>query len=56
MNNPNGRLVPGHRAVPRGYYEGQIHELNRRIKELENKVDELQERIDQYEWAMGIGE
>jgi prefoldin subunit 5 len=38
------------------YYEGQIHELNRRIKELENKVDELQERIDQYEWAMGIGE
>lgn len=45
--------VPRHRAVPRTYYEQQIHELNRRVKELEDKVEQLQELVDQYEWVIG---
>ena len=56
MSNPEGKLVPGHRAVPMGYYERQIRELNRKVKELENKVDRMQELVDQYEWVMGIGD
>ncbi len=45
--------VPGHRAVPRTYYEQQIHKLTRRVKELEDKVEQLQELVDQYEWVIG---
>ena len=45
--------VPRHRAVPRTYYEQQIHELNRRVKELEDQVEQLQELVDQYEWVIG---
>jgi len=56
MSNPDGKLVPGYRAVPMGYYERQIQTLKNKIRELEDKVDTLQERIDQYEWVIGVGD